>query len=170
MDFKRIISASIIPIIIFIVLGIVGVILGFLLSIFLATLGSLIGGLLGLGVFVVQCLILLWAGYQAAKKYQLDIVGSSATGALTAFVGAIINSIVSIIANFIAASMKLVPAVAAAGQNTGGTAALAGTAIGAGAAALICGPFLVLVSAVIAAVIGAILGAIGGFLGQSKKK
>ncbi len=156
MDFKKIISAAMIPTVILVVLGIIGSVLGVLLGMFLPGIGGIIALVLGLGVFVLECLILGWGGYSAVKKYQFDLVGAALTGAVAGFVSGLINSIVSVI-------LSLFATVPAASSNP--TQALYG-----GAAALLCGPVMVIASAVFGAVIGAVLGAIGGFLGRGKKK
>lgn len=156
MDFKRIINAAMVPTIILVVLGIIGTILGFLLGKFLPFIGGIIGIVLGLGIFVVECLILGWAGYSAAKKYQLDVVGAALTGALSAFVASIINGIISIVLSLVG----LMPVVSSNPLETtiGGAATLVFLLIG------------LVIGVVIYTVIGVVLGAIGGFLGQGKKK
>lgn len=156
MDFKKIINAALVPTVALVVLGIISTVIGFALGTFLPIVGGIASIILGLVFFVIDCLILGWAGYRAARNYQLDILGAAITGAIAAFISSIINSIISIVLTLIG----IIPAA---------TSSSAGAVIGGGAVIVIMLIGLV-IGAIISIVIGAVLGAIGGFLGKGKKK
>lgn len=140
MDFKKIISAAMIPTIVLVVLGIVNAVISVVITKYLPLL-CFIPMLLSLPIYVINLIILGWAGYSAAKKYQLDLVGAALTGVLAAFVSSIISQIVLLVLQLATGLFDLLQWV------------------------------LISVLIIIAAVVlGAVLGAIGGFLGQGKKK
>ncbi len=140
MDFKKIITAAMIPTIVLIVLGVINALLNFVITKYLPLL-CFLPALLTLPIYVIDLVVLGYAGYSAAKKYQLDLVGAALTGALAGFMSSVISQIVSVV-----------------------LAAATGTLN-------ILGWVIVSVVLVVAAVMfGLLLGAIGGFLGQGKKK
>ncbi len=133
MDFGKIIKVGMIPIVALVILDTIASLLSLVPS--LLVVGAVIG--------LIGWIILLWAGYMAAKA-KMSTVDAGITGAIVAIVAGIINLVV--------------------------TAALASTGIGANAAVLALGIVIFLVAGVIgiaiATVIGFVLGAIGGLIGQ----
>lgn len=156
MDFKKIINAALIPTVVLIVIGVIGTILGFALSTFVPLAGAIAAIVLGLGIFVVNCLVLGWAGYRAARNYKLDILGAALTGSLAALIAGIVNSIVSLVLNL----AGVLPAAAAASNQLGAATT--------GAFVLVAFAIGFVIGIVFNIVIGGVLGAIGGFIGQKK--
>jgi hypothetical protein len=156
MDFKKIISAALMPMVVLIVIGIISTILGFALATFIPLAGAIAAIILGLVIFAINCIILLWAGYNAARKYQLDVLGSALTGALAYVVAAVINSIISLVLTL----AGVMPAATAA-YNQLGTAAT-------GAVMIVAWVIGLVIGIVVSIVIGGVLGAIGGFIGKKK--
>lgn len=140
MDFKKIISAAIVPTIILIVLGIINAAVNSLVLKYFPLL-CFIPTILSLLIYIIDLLVLGWAGYSAAKKYQFDLVGSALVGLLAGLVSSVVSQIVLLILQLVIGTFNILSWV------------------------------LVSAFFVVAAIVaGAVLGAIGGFLGQPKKK
>jgi len=143
MEFKKIISTALIPVVILVVLGVINIVISTLIG--GTGVGSLFSILVNLGVFAISCLVLLYAGYKATKK-NLGLLGAALTGAIAGFVSSLINAIIGIVIMFVN------PPVLATG---------------------VANPTLMVVASIIVIVIGvgfwlvagAVLGVIGGFIG-----
>jgi len=153
MDLKKVITATLVPAVLLTVFGVINTVLNFVINTYVPLL-CFLPLILTLIMFVISCAILLYAGYAAARKYQLDIVGASLTGLLAGLVSSIIVQLVSLV-------LILVGILPSASSNPLGAAA-------SGAFNLI--GWIIWSVLVIGAytVVGAVLGAIGGLIGRKK--
>jgi hypothetical protein len=98
-DFGKIMSAATVPTIITVIVAIIGTVLGSLLVEYLlsAFVPLDYDTMFGLGIFAIQCLIIVWAGYRAVKKYQLNLVSAVLTGMIISIITFTIQFIIDII-------------------------------------------------------------------------
>ncbi|MEM3555872.1 MAG: hypothetical protein QXF56_04110 [Candidatus Micrarchaeia archaeon] len=154
MDFRKIINASVLPIVVLVVLGVLTAIVTIALPSFLPMVGSILSILISLASFVLSCLVLGWAGYSAVKKHQLDLTGAAITGGIAAVVSEVINSVVALLLNL--PGFMSIASDSAGGAVIGGGALLLFWFIG------------MIIGIAISAVLGVVLGAIGGYIAQRK--
>ncbi|MBS3057488.1 MAG: hypothetical protein J4415_02560 [Candidatus Diapherotrites archaeon] len=101
-------------------------------------------------LWLVGLIVIIWAGYVAAKTVKGGAVDGGLAGALIGVISGIIDGIISL-----AAIMPLMAKIYAA------VPMMSGALASAGAISLVFG-------IIVAAIIGFILGAIGGFIGRNK--
>lgn len=120
---------------------------------------NIVGALLGtLQFWIINPILLAYAGYIAVKVGKEELAGSAMAGAVAGLVGSVVVAIITMV-------LALVGVSAVASQ---------GEAMGAGTGALVTGiiGIALVVMIIIITVAGAILGAVGGFfaVSQAKKK
>lgn len=139
MDFMKMAKASLLPAGLIIVIGLVASMIGVIPVI------GLVGGLIGLlAFFVLNPIIMAWAGFKWSKDNGMDLAGSAITGGFAGLIASIVGGIIN-----------LVLSTLSGGATSGGT----GAAIG--AAFSIIG---IVVMVPVYTIGGLICGAIGGFL------
>ncbi len=155
-DIGKLLGAVKLQLIIVIILGIIGVVLSY--SFFskgdMKEIVAYAAAPLVLGL--VSLLVIVWAGYKAAKTLNGGAVDGGLAGAIIAVINGIISGVLSlaivvpVMTNFYIATLGSIEAVEASGIMVG------------------FGIIGIVVGIVIAAIIGFILGAIGGFIGRKK--
>jgi len=132
-------EAAKMPIIILVIWGIISMLVGFYMP-ELALIG------------LISWLIMIWAGYNAVKKFGLGLVDAGVSTAIAAVVAGIINMIIMYV--LIAVGLSV-------------TFDIAGGMLGAMAGAMMV--VALIVGIIIGAIIGFILGAIGALIAGGKK-
>jgi len=163
MDFKKIINAAKFPTVLLTVLGAMWVLIGLLLSRFPDS-GLIIIVVLGGGVFVIQCLVIIWIGYSKVKKYQFDLLDATLTAGLAS---AISTTLLNLITSIILIVLLLVAYIAP--STTSKPLGTIGGAVGAVfnvISLLIVSAISVVWWGVISLIGGLVLGAIGGFIAE----
>jgi hypothetical protein len=150
MDFKKIISIALIPIVALVVLGVINAVSGVVLN---SGLLAIVGFVISVGIFAISCLILAYSGYSATKKNKLDLLSAALVGGIAGFVSAVINGIIGLI--LMAAGLSAVASQIPTETGATGTAVIVGIGI-----------VVVLLGIGFWFVAGLVLGAIGGFVGQ----
>lgn len=152
MEFSKILEAAKIPIIAIIAIYLVSTIITFIPVI------GMLGGIISLlAFFVLNPILLGWAGFEGAKKFGGELVDGAIIGAFAGAASSLVNGIIGVV--------LLTLGMGVAGANIEG---LEGAGVGAGIG-LIAGLIGIIVSLVIFIVGGAICGAIGAFVGKKKK-
>ena len=136
-----------IPAVILIILAVIQQVIGII---------PIIGGFAGLctaiPIFLLSCVVLAWAGFNAAKG-GMDIVGGAVTGIIAGVVSAIVGGVISLVLQMLGVGVNVA---------TGGD--MGGAAIG-----LVAGVIGIIIGVVFSLVLGAICGAIGAFVAGMKK-
>jgi len=131
--------------------GIIGIYLVSILVSFIPMLG-VFGGLLSLvAFFVLNPILLGWAGYLTVKNYKGQVADGAMVGALVGGVSSLVNGIISL--------LLITVGMVAVGASTSTVGAMIGGEVG-----LMAGIMGLIVSMVIFIVGGAVCGAIGAFV------
>jgi hypothetical protein len=80
MDWRRILKTALIPAIALVVLQLIS---------FISF------SFVGLAIFTLSCLVLLYSGYSAVRQAKLDLLGAALVGAVAGFIATIISSIIA---------------------------------------------------------------------------
>jgi hypothetical protein len=154
LDIGKSLKLALIPIVVIIVLGIISLGMSFILN--LVPLIGAIMCVIGPGIMLLDCIVLGWAGFKAAKA-GMDIVGGAITGGLTGFITSLVLGVIGLVLNFLGLGVNVA---------TGGDV---GTAVLGAGFSLIGGVIVIGVSVVIWTVVGLVLGAIGTVAAGMKK-
>lgn len=151
-DIGKLLSATKLQLIIVIVLGLIASGINYTVYSSATTAEEILASPLLMASTVlglIELLVIIWAGYVAAKTVGGGAVDGGLAGAIISVISGVINGVISL--------LLIMPLM----DKIGGALGVA-LASAVGAVALVIG-------IVIAAIMGFILGAIGGFVGKAKK-
>jgi len=147
-DLKKLSIACFVPTLLLVVLDIFDIVINFSLS---KTSLCIIPFIVAIGMFLLERLVQLYAGYAATKRYKLDIMGAILVSTFSGFVASIVSQL--FLGVLVLTALMPPEALNPIGMSAPRWVEWAVSSI---------------ILIVINIVTGVVLGAIGGFIGQRK--